>query len=236
MQALKPNLQRNKNAILLIWIVLITDVLSLFSDCFQYLLLTDAQDGIIILPSQAEANDTRQQVLAIVHLLAYIVSVVFFILWFRRAYYNLHQRFPGKLDYSEGWAAGAWFVPIISLFYPYKIMKELYVYTDEYNTMNQPGYESKTKTTWVGIWWTFWIVNNASGQFSFRYSLRAQGVEDFITYTQISLADDILSIILGIVTMKVIRDYSKMEEVFYELQPFGTNNTSGSTPASSVNS
>jgi len=73
----------------------------------------------------AESNDLRQLVIAIISMVVALISAVTFIMWFRRAYFNLHSR-VSKLSFTEGWAAGAWFVPIVNLGRPLNIMQELY--------------------------------------------------------------------------------------------------------------
>ncbi len=112
---MKPNEQRAKTAIILIIIVMIFDVISLFSDSLEYGLLTSLE----ITTEAAESNDTRQQIIAIFYLVAYIISAVTFISWFRRAYYNLHSKVD-NLDNSEAAAAYSWFIPFVNLYKPQK--------------------------------------------------------------------------------------------------------------------
>ena len=125
MESLKPNEQRAKAAIILIWIVLILEITSLVSSYLQYDLLQRISSGAIVSSFTAAANFIRQQIIGYVYFIAYVISAITFIRWFRRAYFNLHLRVD-HLSNSEGWAAGSWFVPIINFYLPYKIMKELY--------------------------------------------------------------------------------------------------------------
>ena len=86
MENLKPNGQRAKYVITLIWIVLALEIVSLISGYFQYDLLQTAANGGEISAETATANDTREQIIGIVYLIAYIISAVTFIQWFRRAF------------------------------------------------------------------------------------------------------------------------------------------------------
>src|SRR5687768_5404427 len=105
---LRPNADRAKNAILLIWVVTALEVISFVSGYMQYNLLVSVQNGGEISDSTATANDLREQIIGIVLLIATVASIITFIQWFRRAYFNLHMQMNG-LTWSEGWAAGAWF-------------------------------------------------------------------------------------------------------------------------------
>ena len=66
MEDLKPNEQRAKNAITLIWIVLALEIASLISGYFQYDLLQTAANGGVISTETATANDTREQLIGII--------------------------------------------------------------------------------------------------------------------------------------------------------------------------
>lgn len=147
-ESLKPNGQRAKNAITLLWIVLIVDVISLISGYFQYDLIQTVADGGYISDEAATANDLREQIIGVTYMIVLLVSAVTFIQWFRRAYFNLHQRVV-NLSHSEGWAAGAWFVPILNLFRPYQIMKELFVETKKLLIQKDLAV---SKIMWLALW------------------------------------------------------------------------------------
>jgi len=218
METLRPNEQRAKHAIILIWIVLAMDIASLVSGYFQYHLLQTVANGGEITTEAANANDSRERVIAIVHMVANLVSAVTFILWFRRAYFNLHQK-VGNLSQPEGWAAGAWFVPIINLYRPYQIMKELYVETKE--ILFRTGTGKDFSTAALGWWWTLWIISNILGQFVFRYSLRAKTIDELITSTVAGMVSNIIGIPLAIITVKIISDYAKVEPLLLNAYEIG---------------
>lgn len=92
MNTIRPNEQRANIAILLIWIVLAMELISLISNYFQFNMLQSVQDGNTLPMDEANANDTRVQLLSVLYLVVYIISGITFIMWFRRAYFNLHNR------------------------------------------------------------------------------------------------------------------------------------------------
>lgn len=154
MESLKPNGQRAKNAIILIWLVLVFEIVSLISGYFQYdLLRVSAMGGEISLDT-VTANETSEIVVGLLSAITYIISAVTFIQWFRRAYYNLHLK-VNFLNYTEGWAADCWFVPFINLYRPYQIMKELYEETDELLSKKGISVNQTFSTTLLVWWWAF---------------------------------------------------------------------------------
>lgn len=207
---MKPNEQRAKTAIILIIVVMIFSVISLFSDSLEYGLLTSSE----ITSEAAESNDTRQRIIAIFSLIAYIISIVTFISWFRRAYYNLHSKI-NNLDNSEAAAAYSWFIPIVNLYKPQNIMKEIFEETELFLEQNIEKYNAPTNISKVQLWWTFWIVVNILSNIQFRMSLNADTIDELINSNIFSMVISILSIPLAIVTINVIKEYSKIETLFF---------------------
>lgn len=210
MKQLRPNETRAKTAILLIWIVLGLDVISAISSYFQADLLNRIAMGEIISPKVADANDIRESIIGILYLIVYVTSGITFIMWFRRAYYNLHQK-VSNLSYGEGWAAGSWFVPILNLFRPFQIMSELYKKTQNYLVEKEVVNVKKSYTALLAVWWILWIVSGFIGNFEFQTSRNAETIDSLIFMTNVSLFSSVFGIPLAIVTVKVIKDYAEME-------------------------
>jgi hypothetical protein len=212
---LKSNVKRAKNAIVLIWIVLGLEIISLFSSYLQYDLLQSIADGAYLSEESATANDNREAIINIIYGIAHIVYFIIFIMWFRRAYYNIHQKVGRRrrLAFSEGWAAGCWFLPIINLYRPYQIMKELYYETKKLLTDN--GYTVNYTTNYLGWWWTLWIIRGFIQYYGWLQ--QPETLDGFISATTIDMVSTIVEIILSIVTIRVIKDYSLVEPLLYEI-------------------
>nr|WP_315233159.1 DUF4328 domain-containing protein [uncultured Flavobacterium sp.] len=217
MENLKPNGQRAKIAIMLLWTVLTVEIISLLSDYLQYDLLETVANGGQITTEAATDNDLRQKIIGLIYLTVYVISGITFIRWFRRAYYNLHIK-AESLSFTEGWAAGCWFVPIISLYRPNQIMKELYQETQILLSKKDENYAQNLTTHFIGWWWALWIISSFLGQFIFRYSMKAETLEELTTTTIASIVASIIGIPLAIITVKVIKDYSEVEHLLYELK------------------
>lgn len=210
MQELRSNEQRAKTAITLIWLILIINIVSVVSGYFQYDLLRKLSEGIVVSTETANANDLRERIIAIVASVTEVISVVTFIRWFRRAYFNLHLRIS-DLRFTEGWAAGSWFVPIINLYRPLQIMKELYRKTKELLLTNGVNLRSDLSTGTLGWWWTLWIISGILDQGALRISLRYQTIDDLITATVVGIISSGVGIFSCLITIRVIKDYSDAE-------------------------
>lgn len=216
MENLKPNRQRAKNAITLIWIVLALEIVSLISGYLQYDLLQTPANGGEITMEAATANDNREKIVGAVYLIVLIISAVTFIQWFRRAYFNLHTR-VNHLSHSDGWAAGSWFVPVINLYRPYQIMKELYQETKKL-LLTKLNINEKLSTSSLVWWWTLWIISIVMGQFLLRYGRNAESIDELTISTVVSMMGNILGIPLALFAVKVIKDYSSIEPLLLEIK------------------
>ena len=217
MKELKPNDKRAKNAILLIWILLGLGIISIISSFLQLNLLQNAAEGNEINDTEANINDIREQIIAILYIITFIISGITFIQWFRRAYFNLHL-LNNRSTYKEGWAAGSWFVPILNLFRPYQIMQELYHETRLILLRNKVKFNSTFSSKYLGWWWALWVFSGISGQSIQSYSNTAESIDQLIWLTFASLVSNIMGIFLAIITIKVIKDYAEIEPLLVRIQ------------------
>lgn len=209
-QTLKPNDQRAKNAITLIWLVLILDLIGFIANYFQYDLLHRYNHGGTVTQAEIVYNDSIQQVIGVLFILVYVASAIVFIQWFRRAYFNLHL-YSTNLTSTEGWAAASWFVPILSLFRPFQIMRELYEETARVFVKKERTGAYIAPTKFLGWWWALWLVNNMINQYVSRTSWKAEDASELINVTVADMISTLIGVPLAIITVKVIKDYAKME-------------------------
>lgn len=228
MEELRPNDQRARYAIAMIWVILFLNTVNLILEGI----------GLLIYEGFIPAGDMPDFVVwlyltghwyaSILIFIAVIVSIVTFIMWFRRAYYNIGLRIPNLL-YGNGWAAGSWFIPFINLYMPFQIMKDLYNQTEKYMTlcMKEP-YKGNLKTNYVNLWWTLWIMSFVINYLSVKIVWNVEDINTTSTNPFITVIGAILQIALCVVTIVVIKEYSDAEKVLKEERPEELEN--GLTP------
>jgi hypothetical protein len=210
MKKLRFNEQRAKTATILVWICGGFTLLSMISTIFEYILLNDISNGVQITMDQANANDLRQLAISLIRAAFFIASTVTFIMWFRRSYYNQEIKF-GNMNSSNGWTAGAWFIPIMNLFKPYQLMKELY-FNAEFFVDKHKLLETKAgRIVILGWWWALWIVVNMSQNAINRISRNAEQLSTLKSLSIASIIVDVIYILLVFLAVKVIRNYNELE-------------------------
>lgn len=215
MENIRPNHERARIAILLIWIYLGVEVISFMSGYMQYELLLAIQNGETISDETTYANDLREMGIAVFALIIYIISVITFLRWYHRASFNLHRLTTRPLAYTEGWAVGSWFVPFICLYRPYKVTEEMYEEASWLLAERNGVRHLPPSFPFLGWWWGLWILNNLVGHLLFRYSMSAERIDELIISSQAEMVSNLLGIPLAILAIKVIREYSHMEDQLY---------------------
>ena len=73
-----------------------------------------------------------------------------FLVWFYRARKNADGR-GQQQRWGAGWAIGGWFVPIVSLWFPYQIMADIW-------RANLPAERRNQPAVLPGFWWGCWLA------------------------------------------------------------------------------
>lgn len=162
------NEQKGKKVILFFKINILLSLLILIPIMWKYMIIQKLPNNH---PIPIEILSTPEQIQNIIYvgvLLSTIACCIIFLLWFKREYHNLHAINP-KLKYKETWAIWSWFIPIINLWRPYQIMKEIYIHatTTEKKGTN-PEEEEIITTPIIDLWWLLWIASNVLSQVNNR--------------------------------------------------------------------
>jgi len=202
---LRPNQKRAKNIILILWICIFVNFITIFLDFQDYFSYKNSlkNSGIVF-----DLDNNWQYWIYLFRLLLNIVTAIFFIMWFRRAYFNLHLINTKNLAFSEGWAAGSWFLPPFTLLTrPYYIMKEIWLQTQ----LNIKEKKDIKKTILIEWWWAFWISYNLLDFFISLYLGNGNRPEKRFTGILLSFTREIMLIPASILVIILIRNISKFE-------------------------
>ncbi|HEX6847042.1 MAG TPA: DUF4328 domain-containing protein [Chitinophagaceae bacterium] len=211
MTLLKDNTSRAKQIISIFWIMLGVVIVNLAALAWRYILLTDVKsdpDNIDI--NTINISDKLVIFAGIVDFIIIILSIIFFIMWFRRAYYNLHQLPWHNARHTEGWAAGSWFVPVVWWWWPYQIMMDIWKGT-QYAVKERLG--NPQSASIVGWWWALHIITSIYDNISTRIGWNAEeNLDSLITSTKVDFVGEILTIPAILITVALIQRTSVFEK------------------------
>jgi hypothetical protein len=157
--------------------------------------------GTQVTDAELASNDSRQQVIDGLVLLLFAAGAIVFIGWLWAAYKNIDVVAPSERRYSESWAIFGWFVPILALVRPMKIVNDVWYAGRKDPVDAQPS-------GLVLFWWCFWLLLWLLGIVA-RSSADAATPEDFRTGTIIFLIGDSVSIVAALLAIAVVRRLTK---------------------------
>ena len=168
-------------------------VASIASNWLEIDILQRILDGKTVTEAAITSNATRQSIIGWLYIISYIAVVAAFLMWIYRASKNLSALGGSKQKFSPDWAVLLWFIPIASLWVPYKVTKEIWVESHPERTLPQ---------AWFKVWWATWIVSTVLGYFSLKVS--ASDLNEIILgHSQIMASDAILGDSLAIASSTI---------------------------------
>lgn len=211
---IRPNSKRAKvTRYLLSSLLIIHLALSLrFFFLTQALKRNYSQEAIIL-----HQEDLIMNIGGLVAFIIYILCIIYYIKWFRRAYYNLSQ-IASKLNYSNGWAAGAWFIPGFHWIGPIRMMHELYSKTNSYLIENKFSNSLKWSYLVMIIWWSLYVIAGASSIYNMLYfdSDISKSVDQLWKHDYYLIMNGV-DFILTLTAIIVVWNYNKLEKVLSEI-------------------
>jgi hypothetical protein len=168
-------------------------------DWFTLSLADQLVAGEMVSDAKLDADDARQGVVGTVQFGVYVVCAVVFIRWLSRAYGNLDAVAPAQRRYSQGWAVGAWFVPVLNLWRPKQTVNDVW----------RAG--GTSPSTLLAVWWAGFILSGWTGTLILRSvnDESPQGYRDSTIAYLISDGLDVPITILAIVA--VVKTTQRLE-------------------------
>jgi hypothetical protein len=182
------------------------------------LVVTNAEDELIdrllagerVSDSEIDDNDLLVLSVAMVGVVLYIATVVVFSMWIHRVSANLKPLDVSDQRFTPAWAVGWWFIPIMWLWRPYQVVKEILKGSDPYYVGDRAGnWEQAPVWRWLGWWWGIWIISGMVGTAAFRGYWSAVTLEEIREANQTGYLADATFIavsVLAIFLVKVISD------------------------------
>lgn len=204
---LRDNSQRAHLTITLFWAIILTSIATMLLN-----MLTIA----FPVPSESEEFGAANLVYIAVALVflcrlaAIILGTIFFLQWFRRAYFNLREAGVYR-DYSDGWAVGAWFVPFMNLVRPYSIMKEVW-----YGTLNLAG--RSPNHVLIRWWWAAYLAHSIIDNLTRQ---AAKHTDDTLALELFALFFDIASAVLTLTVVRHIHEAEREVQLRHQVQQLG---------------
>lgn len=202
---------RAKQLVTVFYTLIVITFFVIISNYMELLLLEEVQEGFYVSESAVNLNDIRQGIVAITQIVIYILSIVFFLNWFRRAYGNLHRIGIQHMEHEENMALWTWFIPIIVWFRPVQIMNEIWKETRDKIKKTSPTQNFKNLGSLLGIWWFLFVLTHFISRYITKNLFKEETLEELISLSKVSMASDFLQIIEAGLVILIVQNISKIE-------------------------
>jgi len=156
----------------------------------------------------------------VVSVIDLLVCIIVFLMWLYRARANLPALGVSDARWSPGWAIGWWFIPIMSLFRPYQLVKEVWQASDP---MTSPGWRSNAPPVFFGWWWALYLAYWTGGRFTDRYS-RIAGKQPTLDTAAWLTAVDVVALAAGAAAawcaIRIMRDITERQRQRHQVGAF----------------
>jgi hypothetical protein len=131
--------------------------------------------------------------LSILGLIFLIATGIVWVIW----QYRAAKSVIGRTRRSPGWHAGAWFVPVISFWFPYQNISDLW------QAIGRP------RPRWQIVWWLAWIASSVFGQIAGRLTLIAESLDQYAIAMWMTIASELLMIVAAPFAFLVLRGITR---------------------------
>ncbi|MFC5641185.1 DUF4328 domain-containing protein [Kitasatospora cinereorecta] len=146
---------------------------------------------------------------ATIHLLVLLCSAATFITWFHRVRVNAEVFDPYGHRRGRGWAIGAWFTPVVVVWFPRQIARDTWqasVRPDE------SGVRAPLSPTLLNLWWGTWWAAKLLGQMGSRLSADAFQAYAYQQAIGCLIASDLLELAAAGFAITLVRRLTAMQE------------------------
>jgi hypothetical protein len=199
---------RERAVVVALLLLVVADLLAVAFSIAELRMLDRLIAGEPVSDAEIDASNARVTAIGSIQTAFLIAAAVFFIRWLRLAYRNADVVAPGLRRYGHGWAIGAWFVPILNLWRPKKIVNDAW-------RAGAPAGDpyAAPLPAWLNLWWAGWLLTNVLAQVAGRLALRQDTNAELRTLDLWYLASDGTDVVAALLAVLVVRRISaRIEE------------------------
>ena len=181
-------------------------IASMASTMAEIGMLQRIEAGEFVSPAETASNDGRQATIGFLYLLTFVAAGIAFLIWIYRTSKNLGPLGWQNQRFSPGWAVGWWFIPIMWLFMPYQVMKEIWKSSLPASLPETSGAPVDPSTTpLLGPWWAAFLLSAfvAAIPLAINFS-DAQTTSDLIAAGYAAVVSDLVALVSLVLIVMLI--------------------------------
>jgi hypothetical protein len=184
-------------------------LLMLYVKWTQLQMLCDIRDGLAVDRTNIETRFISSGAPLVLGTVLTLATAILGLMWVHRSCANAHALSPSPMRFSPAWAVGWYFVPILWWWKPYQVMHEIW----QASRWRKPAQDDAQDDAngVVGGWWFLWLLGTAVGFAGAVVSARANGVEDQLVVTMVSMVRDGIRVATCITSLVLVTRILQMQ-------------------------
>lgn len=144
----------------------------------------------------------------------YLLTVVAFLYWIYRAHQNLPALGATELEFTPRGAVGWYFFPLLNLFKPYQVMREIYNGSDPGAPLDESlNVRGKNAPVVVKCWWTLFLLICLTGRAATIATNDADSPASFQFAAGASIVNDVAYVVALIAAASLVRSVDRRQEI-----------------------
>ncbi|MFF4900386.1 DUF4328 domain-containing protein [Streptomyces sp. NPDC001068] len=192
-------------AAVLLGAVVAADLFAVWTDLFRYDAtgaLADGETGAAAF-RRADRADVLSELAAGAQSVSLVSCAVVYLCWFQRVRANAQVFSPFGHRRSPGWAIGGWFVPVVNLWFPYRITVDIWDASSPWG--------ARRSHALVNAWWTLWLASLFAGRLVSGGDGDSEGAAQARTDALGMLVSDALDIAAAVLAILVVVRLTRMQ-------------------------
>ncbi len=212
-----PN-RRSRQAIAVLTALALLTLISIWSYYLEIQLIQTVINGDDITTSQANSNDTMQELVATGYPFLFTLAAITFLRWMHQTSRNLPALGISVQHTSPTMGIISWFIPIYNLLAPFLAMVEIWKGSHPNSVPGITDRRSQAPATrLLPLWWITWIVSGIIGPILIHTAFNQHTPEAIVTYNTLFIVADVLSLVSLALLIPIIVMITSNQERKYTL-------------------
>lgn len=145
-----------------------------------------------------------------------ICTAVYFVRWYKNVYHNCFLIERENRVHSEKLAISAWFIPVVNLIIPLKVMRDVWQLSLKHaELVTEDRLEFERVGGLIGVWWTLWggvsLLPVFMGLLLWAHDSETLFIDSVFWMTPVIIGT-IFCLAAGLLLIYLVSTYSKIEE------------------------
>ena len=164
----------------------------------QFALVVQIEGGDAVSQAEVAALYDREATIGKLAGTLFVLTAIAFLMWVHRSHRNLSALGAQGLKFTPGWAVGWWFIPILNLFQPFRIIREIWRASDPSVAIGT-AWRAAPSSPLIGWWWGLFLASVVYFQVSGDAPISL-----YLLTATVDIATDLFGVIAAVLAIRLV--------------------------------